>query len=161
MTSAAHQYVRDNRPPPTARPHQVWEFACSILRDGYFPAWADMFAEDGVLEIPLGGQLLPPRIEGREEIRRLLAPVQAKAYELHPGSRSEVTVHECTDSEVVICEFESVREERSTGNLYVMPYVHVVRVRNGEIVHMRDYAPLHLAPPSVTEVVAELGRTAS
>lgn len=159
MTSAAHQYVRDNRPPPTASPYQVWEFAGSVLRNGHFWAWADMFAQDGVLEIPLGGQLLPRRIEGREEIRRLLAPVQAKAYQMHPGSRLDLTVHETTDPEVVICEFESVREELSTGNHYLMPYVHVVRVRQGEIVHLRDYAPLHLAPPSVTEVVAELGRT--
>lgn len=149
--------VLRHRPGPDASPYEVWEFACGLLRDGWAMYWADMFAEDGLLEIPLGRPLLPDRLHGREEIRRVLAPVQKRAYEMHPSTRSKLVVHETKDPEVVVCEFESARQELSTGNVYLMPYVHVVRVRDGEIVHLRDYAPLHLAPPSVDQVVAALG----
>ena len=149
-------HVLEHRPGRGASPYDVWEFACGLLRDGWAASWADMFAEDGVLEIPLGRPLLPPRLVGREEIR-VLAPVQKRAYEMHPATRTNLVVHETTDPEVIVCEFVSERQEKSTGNVYKMPYVHVVRVRNGEIVHLRDYAPIHLAPPSVDQVVAALG----
>jgi hypothetical protein len=146
------------RPPRTARTREVYEYAGSLLRPGECHRWADMFAEDGVVEVPMAPPGFPRRIEGRDEIRRLLAPVQEKAIALHPGLRSWSVLHETIDPEVIICEFETQRTELSTGDVYVMPYVHVVRVRDGELVLFRDYAPIHMAPPSVTEVLQELGR---
>ena len=148
-----------SRPGPDAGPFEVWNFACGVLREGAGVEWADMFAVDGVMEMPLAPGGFPKRIEGREEIRRLMAPVQRKAYELHPVTRSDLVVHRTDDPEVVVCEFVSHRTEASTGDVYVMPYVHVVRVRDGEILLLRDYAPFHLAPPSSAAVLAELGRT--
>lgn len=145
-----------NRPGTDADPYDVWEYAGLVLRmDPY--RWADMFTEDGVMEIPLAPPGFPRRIEGREEIRRLMAPVQERAFTLHKSSRTSLTVHRTTDPEVIICEFESVKEEKSTGERYPMPYVHVVRIRAGEIVLLRDYAPFALAPPSVDQVLGRLG----
>jgi ketosteroid isomerase-like protein len=152
-------YEENERPDKSAAPIKVWEHACAVLKAGDCRHWADMFAEDGVMEMPLAPPGFPRRIEGREEIRRLMAPVQEKAFTLHPSTRSWLIVHETKDPEVVIAEFESRREEASTGDVYVMPYVHVVRVRDGEIVHLRDYAPFHLAPPSVDQVLGSLGRS--
>ena len=95
-----------------ADPYEVWEFAGVVLRKDPY-RWADMFTVDGVMEMPLAPPAMPRRIEGREEIRRLMAPVQERAFALHESRRTSLTVHHTTDPEVMVCEFESVK--RPTG----------------------------------------------
>jgi ketosteroid isomerase-like protein len=79
---------------------------------------------------------------------------------MHPAKHGYMHIHETVDPEVLICEFLSIRIEPSTMEEYPMPYVHVVRIRDGEFVLFRDYAPLHMAPPSSSVVLASLGRDA-
>lgn len=153
-----NDYVERNRPPRSASLIELWIFACSLLGSGHEDSWADMFTEDGVMEMPLAPKGFPRRIEGREEIRRQMAPVQRKARQMHPGRHGYTYVHLTQDPNILICEFMSIRIEPSTGEEYPMPYVHVLHFRDGEIELLRDYAPLHMAPPSSREVLAELGK---
>ena len=48
-----------------------------------------------------------------------------------------VVVHETTDPEVVIAEYDYRGEARGTGRTFVVSNVQIVRVRNGLIVHGR------------------------
>ena len=112
-----------------------------VARDA--DGFADLFAPDGIMEFPFGGAAagLPLFLEGRKQIRDHLAAVWGKARQ--SGRRvlgyDAVVLHETTDAEVIIAEFDLQGEVRATGETYQLPYVHVYRIRDGAIVSMRDY----------------------
>jgi ketosteroid isomerase-like protein len=129
------------RPAEDADPLAVWGFATALLGGD---RWADMFSVDGVVEMPFAPEdlPLPRRIEGREEIRRIMHPVQRRAF---GGRTVEVEVraaHHVSD-ELVVVEF-TTHIRIPGGADHAVPYVHVVRVVDGELVLLRDYAPFHL-----------------
>jgi ketosteroid isomerase-like protein len=96
-------------------------------------ALADLYAEDGLHEFPFGG--LPP-YEGREEIR---AGYRA-SWGATPAQVQEVrrlALHRTEDPEVVVVEQDTYV---TAGDRSIMvPGLLVLRIRNGEIVHTRDY----------------------
>jgi hypothetical protein len=49
------------------------------------------------------------------------------------------TIHETTDPEVIVAEFEYQGTAAETGEEFALPGVFVMRVRDGEIVSSRDY----------------------
>jgi uncharacterized protein len=51
----------------------------------------------------------------------------------------EVAVHSCTDGEVLIAEQVVSGVLRSTGQPFEFAGVLLLRVRNGKIIHVRDY----------------------
>jgi ketosteroid isomerase-like protein len=101
-------------------------------------SFADLFAEDGVLEypFPLPGQ--PRRLEGRAAIRAHFAAA--------PGSRQvfemdgvDASVRETDDPEVVVAQIEHYGRSLVTGEPYRFRALGVIRVRDGEIVSYEDY----------------------
>jgi ketosteroid isomerase-like protein len=135
-----------NRPSRDASPKEVWEFTMWLEEHGYDNAWADMFSTDAVFEIPLAPPGMRNRLEGREEIRATVAPAQRAAHQLLRTTTTDVRLHQTGDPEVIVCEFTSHKEVIATGEVAHVPYVHVVRVRDGEIVSKRDYASFELMP---------------
>ncbi|WP_217369091.1 nuclear transport factor 2 family protein [Nonomuraea antri] len=96
-------------------------------------ALADLYAEDAEHEFPFGGM---PAYQGREQVR---AGYRA-AWDASPGRVAEVrrvAVHTGDDPEVVVVEQETdvvVGDRRIT-----VPGVIVLRIKDGVIVHNRDY----------------------
>jgi ketosteroid isomerase-like protein len=82
---------------------------------------------------PLGDQPL----HTRDDLRRHFAAIPTQ---LRGVTRFEPVgqVHETTDPELVIYEFDYVGEAQ--GRPFEIPCLFVTRVRNGEIVESRDYA---------------------
>ncbi len=80
-------------------------------------------------------------LRGREEIRTLLVTAGQRARQA--GRRivryDPVVVHETADPEVIVAEFDLPGEVAATGEPYRIPFIQVLRVRDGEIVSMRDY----------------------
>jgi ketosteroid isomerase-like protein len=110
------------------------------LACAYDLAFADCFAEDGVLELPFAPACLPRRAEGRAAIRALLEPAYRAAREAGRrilGLRDE-RLHATSDPEVAICEF-TLEGQDAAGAIYRLPFVHVFRVRGGQIALLRDY----------------------
>jgi ketosteroid isomerase-like protein len=101
---------------------------------------ADLYAADGVLEWPFAPEGVPRRVEGREEIRKLLV-------RLHEGTRrapatvgegdASVVWHETADPEVGIAEIDA-RMTTADGTVQ-RTLVQIYRVRDGEIVSLRDF----------------------
>ncbi len=94
---------------------------------------ADLYAEDGLHEFPFGG--LPP-YEGREEIR---AGYRA-SWGATPAEVQEVrrlALHRTEDPEVVVVEQDT--HVTVGGRPIRVPGLLVLRIRNGKIVHTRDY----------------------
>lgn len=97
--------------------------------------FVQMFAEDGVMEFPYALPS-PRRLEGREALAAHLAYL-ARLVELL--SVSDVVKHATIDPEVFIVEFASSGRAVATGEPFEQRYISVIRVRDGHIVHYKDY----------------------
>lgn len=120
---------------------------------------AGLYGTPAVIEMPFAPPGVPERSEtGEEELRARFAR-SAKEREYHKVD--SVRIHETTDPEVVIAEYRVHGRVVATGRPFVLPFICVITVRDGRIVHSRDYAnPVAgaVALGRVPALVAELTR---
>jgi ketosteroid isomerase-like protein len=120
---------------------------------------ADCYASEVVIEIPFAvAALHPSRFETtREELRaRYQAGTAARRYH----GLSNVMIHETADPEVIVAEYQLHGEMTGSGEAFSLRFAMVVTVRDGHIVHSRDYSdPIAGARllGRVPELVAALG----
>jgi ketosteroid isomerase-like protein len=120
---------------------------------------ADCYAPAVVIEMPFAvAPLYPERIETtREELRaRFRAGAAVRRYR----QVRNAIIHATDDPEVVIAEYELDGELTQTGEEFSQRFVMVMTVRNGQIVHSRDYTnPVTGARllGRIPELVAALG----
>ncbi|MGN9846286.1 nuclear transport factor 2 family protein [Nonomuraea sp. H19] len=94
---------------------------------------AELYAEDGLHEFPFGGW---PPYKGREEIRAgYRATWGTTPFEVQEVRR--LALHRTEDSEVVVVEH--VVDGTAGDRRITVPGLLVFRIRNGQIVHTRDY----------------------
>lgn len=134
MAEATSAQAQDTVPTPREMLDRAFGRMLAIDMNGF----ADMWAEDGVLECPFNPPGLPRRFEGREQIRQFLVMGQEKSR-LHLESIENVVVHETTDPEVLIAELDGLGSVKTTGKPYRTKYCEVLRVRQGQIVLYRHY----------------------
>jgi uncharacterized protein len=80
-----------------------------------------------------------PSMLSREELRGHfggVAPDQGPTLQRRP---TRINIHETTDPEVIVAEFQYEGIVVETGEPFTIPGVFVMRVRDGEIVESRDY----------------------
>jgi uncharacterized protein len=124
---------------------------------------ADCYAPSVVIEMPFAvAPLAPPRVETtRDELRaRFRAGRASRRYSRLGGVR----IHETTDPEVVIVEYELHGELTVTAEPFSLRFVMVMTVRGGQIVHTRDYSnPIAAAQAlgRLPQLLAALGGAAS
>ncbi|MFB7590173.1 nuclear transport factor 2 family protein [Streptomyces sp. NPDC056169] len=99
---------------------------------------ADLYALDAVHEFPFLFPGMPPRYQGREQVRAGYRAAWG-ASPAQPQEIREVVVHESTDSEVITVEQVVTGTVTTTGRSFSFPGLLVIRVRDGQIVHVRDY----------------------
>ncbi|MFF3331329.1 nuclear transport factor 2 family protein [Streptomyces sp. NPDC002888] len=99
---------------------------------------ADLYAPDAVHEVPFPFPGLPKRCDGREEVRAAYRAAWG-ASPARPESVVEVAVHDSTDPEVIVVEQIVTGTLATTGERFQVPGLLVMRVRDGSIVHVRDY----------------------
>ncbi|MEV7930113.1 nuclear transport factor 2 family protein [Kitasatospora sp. NPDC088779] len=99
---------------------------------------ADLYTVDAVHEFPFLSPGMPARYEGREEVRAGYRAAWG-ASPAQPQEIREVAVHESTDPEVITVEQVVTGTVTTTGRTFSIPGLLVIRVRNGRIVHVRDY----------------------
>jgi uncharacterized protein len=116
---------------------RVLERALQLFLAKDLNGFADMFAEDGVHELPFAPPGVPVTLQGREGIREYLTAIAATPIEFHDFV--DLMVHETTDPEMVIAEYQARGVIVSSGEPYTARYIQVLRARNGEIVVWRDY----------------------
>jgi len=115
--------------------------------------FADLFAEDGVLEYPFALPGQPRELRGREAIRAYHGAAGA-ARQLFEMDGVDALVRETDDPEVVVAEIEHHGRSLVTGEPYRFRALGVIRVRDGEIVSYQDY----MDPIAAARL---LGRTAA
>jgi uncharacterized protein len=132
-------------------PREVFLALVTGIADGNLDGLPELYAEqiDVVHPFdPLRSAPLRSRRELRDRMERLVAAPR-------PRRRvGNVTIHETTDPEVIVAEFE-YQGTTESGQPYALPAIFVMRVRNGEIVSSRDYHD-HLASARVAGRLGEL-----
>jgi uncharacterized protein len=100
---------------------------------------ADCYAPRVVIEMPFAvTALYPDRIETtREELRARYRAGRAKRR--YQGL-SNVVIHETTDPDVVIAEYELHGEFTETAEPFSVRFLMILTIRDGQIVHSRDYS---------------------
>ena len=99
---------------------------------------ADCYAPDVVIEMPFVARALyPTGIETtREELRtRFRAGASMRRYQ----RLSDVVIHDTAHPEVAIAEYQLHGEMIESGEPFAQRFVMVMTVRDGMIVHSRDY----------------------
>jgi ketosteroid isomerase-like protein len=101
-------------------------------------ALADLYTVDAIHEFPLTAPRRPRRYLGREEIRAGYAAAWG-ASGARVNEIRNVVVHETADPEVIVSEQEVVATVTADGRPFVLSFLLVMQVRDGLIVHLRDY----------------------
>lgn len=98
--------------------------------------YARLWAADGVIEFPFAAANYPARLEGRAVIEDYLRgyPDLLDVQEI-----TEQTVHQTSDPNVVVAEFEVAGMAVASGRPYRIRYVGVLAARDGQVVSYRDY----------------------
>lgn len=107
--------------------------------------YADLFTEDGVLEIPFGDAL---RLEGRAAIRDYTDTLRDK---IMLGSRTVTAVH-ASAGDTVVMEYYGLVENIEQGVAFRQDYISVFQLESRRIALFREYLdPMRL--PGKTESV--------
>ncbi|MPY63779.1 nuclear transport factor 2 family protein [Streptomyces spongiae] len=123
------------------RPHAVRDVLARYHRamlDKSADDLADLYAVDAVHEFPFLFPGMPERHQGREEIRAGYRAAWG-ASPAQPQKIHDVVVHQSTDPEVITVEQVVTGTLTTTGQSFSFPGLLVLRIRNGLIVHARDY----------------------
>jgi uncharacterized protein len=133
-------------------PRDVFLTLVNGIAEGNMDGLPELYAEETNVVHPFDPLRGAP-VRSRDELRERMEQVGAR-----PRQRRQVgnvTIHETTDPEVIVAEFEYQGTSPSTGEPYALPAIFVLRVRNGEIVSSRDYHD-HLASARVSGRLGEL-----
>ena len=132
-------------------PREVFLALVNGIADGNLDGLPELYAEQIDVVHPFDPLRGAP-LRSREELRARMEQRAASG----PRPRRQVgnvTIHETTDPEVIVAEFEY--QGTSDAGQYALPAIFVLRVRNGEIVSSRDYHD-HLASARVAGRLGEL-----
>ncbi|WP_037606120.1 nuclear transport factor 2 family protein [Streptacidiphilus rugosus] len=125
----------------TPTPREVFTKLLEGIAAGRYTELAALYAEDALAETvfePIG----PRRTEGRAALQERFAQVAAHSpVDLTPVN---VVIRETDDPEVIVAEWDYLVHHRPTGQTFETANVQILRVRDGRIVHSRDYHD-HLA----------------
>ena len=119
----------------TTAPRRVIEALMQGISEARWSELSELFADDAVIDYPFALPS-PTRLAGRPAIERYFA--SAAQVPLRLKARDFV-VHETTDPEVVVAEWDYEGTVTTTGRTFEVSNITVSRVRGGKIVASRDY----------------------
>lgn len=119
-----------------ASPREVFLALVNGVAEGRWEELPDLYAEQTHVVHPFD-PLRQAALRTRDELREHFTPADVSPR-LHRRP-ANITIHETTDPEVIVAEFEYQGTNTDTGEPFVQPAIFVLRVRNGEIVESRDY----------------------
>jgi ketosteroid isomerase-like protein len=116
-------------------PREVFDLLSAGITEGRWAELSALYAEDTVIEHPQRPPA-PTRIEGRQTIHEHFTGGLAASVRMR---RHNVVVHETTDPEVIVAEYDYSGESLTTGKSFEAANIQVLRIRDGLIVFSRDY----------------------
>ena len=137
------------------RPRSPREVFLALVDGVAEERWADLpglYARETEVVHPFD-PLRGPALRTREDLREHFRPA-GDSPRLRRRAAG-ITIHETTDPEVIVAEFEYRGTVDGTGEPFALPGIFVLRVRDGEIVSSRDYFD-HLSAARVRGELDEL-----
>ena len=123
----------------SATPADILARRSHLILNGDADGFAALFAPDAVIEsIFAGPPGTPVRLEGREAIREYSRHVMASPLRLDDFEVAEL--YQTQDPEVVITEMRAKGTVTTTGRPFTTTSVQILCIREGHIVHSRDFA---------------------
>jgi ketosteroid isomerase-like protein len=95
----------------------------------------ELYDPEALVEYPFALPA-PACLDGREAIRRYFAAVARMPLELRARN---ITVHQTSDPEIIVAEWEYDGLVTTTGRSFQISNIQVSRIRNGQILASRDY----------------------
>jgi uncharacterized protein len=124
---------------PTATPAEVLARRSQLILNGDADGFAALFAPDAVIESSFAGPPGKPlRLAGQEAIREYSRRVMASPLRLEDFEVAKL--YQTEDPEVVITEMRATGTVTTTGRSFTTTSVQIIRIRDGHIVHSRDFA---------------------
>ncbi|MEY9933089.1 ketosteroid isomerase-like protein [Catenulispora sp. GP43] len=119
-----------------ATPAEVFKQSQEAFLAKDMRAWADLCAEDVLVEFPFSPEGLPSTLQGRQAIFEYLRyyPTIIDIHEI-----DSVTVYATDKPETVVAEWSVKGHVIPNGNKYDMAYATFVTVRAGRITGYREY----------------------
>jgi uncharacterized protein len=106
--------------------------------------FADLFTEDGVIEVPFDGDGTAAPLQGRAAIASM---VEALRGVLRFEQVEFTHVHD-VDGATVICEYQTRLHRADLGGSFRRRYISVITLRDGRIAHVREYGGPLIPLPS-------------
>ena len=124
---------------PSAKPADVLTRRRQLMLNGDADGLADLFVPDAVIESSFAGPPGKPlRLAGQEAIREYSRRVMASPLRLEDFGVAKL--YQTEDPEVVITEMRATGTVTTTGRSFTTTSVQIIRIRDGHIVHSRDFA---------------------
>lgn len=117
-------------------PREVFLALVNGVAEGRWKDLPDLYAEQTHVVHPFD-PLRAAALRTRDELREHFRPT-GTGPRLHRRA-TNITIHETTDPEVIVAEFEYQGTVEGTGEPFALPGIFVLRVRDGEIISSRDY----------------------
>lgn len=118
-------------------PAQVLEQRRELLLKQDVDGFVELFAPDGVIELPFAGPGMPSRLAGQQAIRDYSHRIDASPLRI--DDLEATALYHTDDPEVVIIELATRGTVTSTGRTFEGTSIQVFRIRGGKIVLFRDY----------------------
>lgn len=111
------------------------------MRDGWLggtAAFDDLLAEDAVIETPFSPRSRPNRFDSKADFLAFAERTRGELPFRFEECRN-VVVHETTDPEKIVVEYELAGIVLPTGQAASAAFIGVLRVRDGRVVLWREY----------------------
>ena len=118
-------------------PAQVLEQRRELLLKQDVDGFVELFAPDGVIELPFAGPGMPARLAGQQAIRDYSHRMAASPLRI--DDLEATAVYHTDDPEVIVIELVTRGTVTSTGRTFEATSIQVFRIRGGKIVLFRDY----------------------
>ncbi|MGH3756498.1 nuclear transport factor 2 family protein [Actinophytocola sp.] len=123
-----------------AGPKEAFERFRDMMLAGSSTGLESLLADDCVVEAPFAPSGAPRRIAGRDAFAASAAPRrEALAKRIRFTDVRDVVIHETTDPEVAVIEYEVEGVRVADDFRAAAPFVVVVRVQDGRVVLWREY----------------------
>jgi len=119
-----------------ATPADIFKRSLDAFLGKDMRGWADLCAEDVLVEFPFSPDNLPSKIEGRQGIFEYLQyyPTIIDIHEI-----DSVTVYATDRPDSIVAEWSVTGHVIPNGNKYDMAYATFLTVRDGQITNYREY----------------------
>jgi len=142
---------------PAPAPRDVFARQLQTIASRSWATLADLYADDAVVELPFNLPS-PLRIEGRAQLEARGRAARDVPLELRPDN---LVIHETTDPEVIVAEFDYLGRLTTSGRTFRVANVIIARIRDGKIIASRDDHNHALHGEVLGELAEQLATTPS